>query len=308
MVDLDFLDPKTSIILRLAITKAVQRAPLSACMSISISVLTYTLIFSDTFASGPTLWLLLLITALLTITTSFALEYDTKDELDILVYLGVSPSDIFNLGIFRVLSLSMVGYFIGLALAVVFPQGQILNFKVFYTLLLSILFGVIPPLYSALKSLRVSLLGRRAFVSLSEREIPTIVSPSETYELKEFLDDVLGDHSELVVVSTSARIEDDAEILLVCRYLGIAGRESAAFIASTGIDPVKVFREDETLPLVTARLRFREGKRPILDCWEKKRDKNIENTFVALSFGTLVRQLVIEYKVYKGRRRADKLE
>ncbi|MBC7120902.1 MAG: hypothetical protein H5T33_04895 [Candidatus Methanosuratus sp.] len=277
-------------------------------MAISISVLTYTLIFSETFAAGQTLWLLLLITALLTITTSLALEYDTKDELDVLVYLGVSPSDIFKLGILRVLTLSLIGYFIGLAFALIIPIGQVLNVKVFYTFLLSILFGVVPPLYSAFKSLNVSLLGRRAFRPLSETEIPSIISPSEIYELKEFMDDVLNDHSELVVVSTSASVDEEAELLLVCRYLGVAGRESAAFIASTGLDPVKVFREDETLPLVTARLRFREGKCPSLNCWERKRDKNVENTFVALSFGTLIKQLVIEYKVYKGRRRADKLD
>ncbi len=277
-------------------------------MAISISLLTYTFIFSETFAADLALWLPLLITALLAITASFALEYDTRDELEILVYLGVSPSDIFRLGIFRVLALSLIGYLSGLALALMIPLAPLLNVKIFYTFLLSILFGVMPPLYSAFKSLKVSLLGRRAFRPLSEREIPSIVSPSETRELKDFLDDVLMDRPELVVVSTSASVEEQAELLLVCRYLGTAGGESAAFIASAGIDPVRVLREDETLPLVTARLRFREGSCPSLDCWERKRGRDVENTFVALNFGTLIRQLVIEYKVYKGRRRADKLD
>lgn len=298
------IDPKTSLMLRMAFKKVAHRLPLSVSMVISIAILTYALMFSETFGNILALWAVLLIVILLSLTTSFALEYDTEDELEALVCMGVSPSDIMKLGIYRVLTMALIGYFVGLLGALAVPLGGITNVKVFYTFLVCIMFGGLSPLYSAVKSLRVSLLGRRAFVPLSEKEIPSIIRASEVGELKDFLQDVLTDSTELVLVSASIEADNEPTIVIACRYIGVAGRESAAFISSSGINPYEVFRKDETLPLVTARLRVREGKPPLLDCWEKKRERDMENTYVALSFANLIRQLVIEYKVYKGRRRA----
>ncbi|HPC27699.1 MAG TPA: hypothetical protein PKX17_03130 [Candidatus Methanomethylicus sp.] len=298
------IDPKTSLMLRMAFKKVMHRAPLSASMVISMAILTYALMFSETFGNILALWAILLVTILLSLTTSFALEYDTEDELESLVCIGVSPSDIMKIGISRVLTMALMGYFIGFLVALAAPLGAVTNVKLFYTFLICIMFGGLSPLYSAVKSLRVSLLGRQAFVPLSEKEIPSIIYPSEAGELKAFIEDVLTDSTELVLVSASIEADQEPAIVLECRYIGVSGRESAAFISSTGLNPYEVFRKDETLPLVAARLRVRDGKSALLNCWEKKGGRDMENTYIALSFANLVRQLVIEYKVYRGRRRA----
>lgn len=301
------LDPKTYAILSLAYRKAIQRIPLTICIIASVAVLTYSLVFHEVYLGGQALWIVLFVVGVLTLTASFALEYDTKDELESLIYQGVSPSDIFRLGILRMLTFSLFGYFLGLSLAIIMPASQLQNVKIFYSFLVSLTFGIVPPSYSAIKSLKISLMGRSAFRPLSELEVPSLVYASEAEDLRSFIDEVLKDRSELVIVENSVIRNDYTELLVKCRYLGTAGGEASIFLASAGINVDKAFQYDETLPLVKARLRLRDGKCPILSCFEVKKGRDIENTFLANNLGALIRQSIIEYKVYKGSRRAEKL-
>lgn len=301
------LDPKSYAILLLVYNKALQRYPLTICMITSMCVLSYSLIFNDAFFSQQALFIILFVIGMLTLITSFALEYDTKEELEALIYQGVSPSDIFRLGILRVLIISLIGYSLGVTIAILVPASQIQNVKIFYSFLVSLAFGIIPPLYSAIKSLRLSLMGRSAFRPLSDLEIPSLVSPSEVEALRSFLDEVLKDRSELIIIETSVIRNECIELLIACRYLGTSGKESSVFLASAGINVAKAFRDDDALPLIKAKIRFREGKCPLISCWEKKKGRDVENTFLAKNLGALIRQSVIEYNVYKGTRRAEKI-
>lgn len=301
------LDPKTYAMISLAYHKALQRLPLTACMTTGVVVLTYSLIFNETFLDGEALYIMLFVVGVLTLTTSFALEYDTREELEALICHGVSPSDIFRLGILRMLTFALIGYFIGLLVAILIPASQLQNVKIFYSLLVSLAFGTVPPSYSAIKSLRISLLGRSAFRPLSDLEVPSLVYPSEADDLRSFLDEVLKDRSELMIIENSVLRNEYTELLVRCRYLGTSGGESSIFLASAGISLDKAFRDDETLPLLKARLRLRDGKCPLLTCSEVKKGRDIENTFLAKNLGALIRQSIIEYKVYKGSRRAEKL-
>ena len=215
-----------------------------------------------TFGNILALWAILLVTILLSLTTSFALEYDTEDELESLVCIGVSPSDIMKIGISRVLTMALMGYFIGFLVALAAPLGAVTNLKLFYTFLICIMFGGLSPLYSAVKSLRVSLLGRRAFVPLSEKEIPSIIHPSEAGELKDFIEDVLTDSTELVLVNASIETDQEPAIVLECRYLGVSGRESG-FISPPSIH----MRSFQTRLSSSPPGRVRDGKSALLNCW-----------------------------------------
>ncbi len=295
-----FLDPKTSTILRIAFGKILQRFPLTLCMILSIAVLTYVFTFYERVAEGGTLGLFLLLTFMLAITTSFALEYDTKDELMLLINLGISPSDIFNLGIFRVLAISLIGYVVGVALVIILPLSSIKNVMLFYAFLIAAVFGIIPPLYSSLKSMRVSLLGRVAFRPIIGREVPIILALSEVQGIKEFVEERLSDRQDLIIVETSQK---PGELIFICRYLGDFGRETFAMLATLSVKPDKALRNDETLPIVVVKVSMKEGKNPVLDCWEGNDEKHKKRSSIALSFQALVQQFLIEYKVYSGRLR-----
>lgn len=292
-----FVDPRTATILRIAFGKILQRAPLSLCMLLSIALVTYTLTFGEMMAEGGGLVFVLLLTTLLAITTSFALEYDTKDELMVLINLGVSPTDIFRLGLFRVLALSLLGYVIGVIVVLIVPLSSIRNVMLFYAFLIASALGVLPPLYSSLKSMHVSLLGRVAFKPLMEREVPVLLSPSEVDGVKNYIVERLKDRQDIIIVSLTERQED---IVLICRYLGDFGRETFAMLTSLGINPDEALKGDDTLPLVTVKICIKEGETPILDSWEGE-NKSKKKSAVALSLQALIRQLLIEYKVYKGR-------
>lgn len=296
-----FLSPKTETILRIAVAKIIQRLPLSLCMAISLVLLTYTFIFVGVVVEGISLALVLLLTLFLAITISFALEYDSEDELMVLINIGVSPSDIFKLGIFRMWIISLAGYLGGLLAALLLPLSGIENVMLFYSFLIVTAFGVVPPIYSSFKSMHVSLLGRVAFKPLTEKEVPVLISPSELGEVKDFVKGRLEERQDVAIVDCSAK---EGALVIVCRYLGDFGRETFAMLASLGISPDEALRDDETLPLVTLKVNIEEGKNPVVDCWEG-RDKKIKRSAVSFSFQSLVRQLLIEYKVYKGRLRGD---
>lgn len=74
-------------------------------------------------------------------------------------------------------------------------------------------------------------------------------------------------------------------------------------LATLGVNPDKSLRNDETLPIVMAKVSIRDGKNPVLDCWEGKDEGRKKRSSIALSFQALIRQFLIEYKVYRGRLR-----
>ncbi|MGQ9759977.1 MAG: hypothetical protein ACUVQ5_05355 [Candidatus Methanomethylicaceae archaeon] len=291
-----FIDPRTAAILRITFGKILQRMPLSLCMILSVAVVTYTFTFSERMVEGGALVFALLLTTLLAITTSFALEYDTKDELMLLINLGVSPTDIFRLGLFRVLVLSLLGFIIGVLLVLITPISIIKNVMVFYAFLVTTALGILPPLYSSLKSMHVSFLGRVAFKPLMEKEVPVIVTPSELEDIKNYVEERLKDRQDIIIIS----ISKNEDLTFTCKYLGDFGRETFAMLTSLGINPDAALRSDDTLPMVVVKVKMRGGKKPILECWEGKDKSHKKRSSLALSFQALIRQMLIEYRVYKG--------
>ncbi|MCX8181926.1 MAG: hypothetical protein N3D12_02280 [Candidatus Methanomethyliaceae archaeon] len=296
----EVLDPKSSTILRIALGKITQRIPLTLCTVLSVALVTYAFIFVEVAVEGLSLASILLLTFFLAITMSFALEYDSKDELMVLINLGVSPSDIFKLGIFRVLIISFMGYLIGVLVSLIWPLSGIKNVMLFYSFLIATALGIIPPIYSSLRSMRVSLLGRAAFKPLTENEVPVALSPSELVEVREFIKERLKDRQDITIVDCSV---GNGTLNLVCRYLGDFGRETFALLATVGVNPDEALRNDDTLPAVRLRVRIEEGKNPVIECWEGRDEKHKKRSAISLSFQSLVRQLLIEYKVYRGKLR-----
>ncbi|MBC7112539.1 MAG: hypothetical protein H5T34_00715 [Candidatus Methanomethyliales bacterium] len=292
--------PKNATILMIVFKKIAQRVPLTLCLAFSVALLTYTFIFAETIVGGLSLMFMLLLTFFLAVTMSFALEYDSKEELMVLVNLGVSPSDIFKLGIIRVLIISLIGYIVGVSISLLWPLSTIKNVMLFYSFLMALALGVLPPIYSSLRSMRVSLLGRAAFKPLTEKEVPVVLLPSELEEVKDFVKERLKDRQDLLIVDCYVR---GAELNLVCRYLGDFGRETFAWLATLGINPDEALRNDETLPIVRLKVSIEEGRNPIMDCWEGSDEKRKKRSAISLSFQALLRQLLIEYKVYKGKLR-----
>ncbi|MDH5811203.1 MAG: hypothetical protein QE160_02865 [Candidatus Verstraetearchaeota archaeon] len=296
----EVLDPKSATILRIAFGKITQRIPLTLCMVLSVAVVTYTFIFVEVAVSGLSLAFIMLLTFFLAITMSFALEYDSMDELMVLINLGVSPSDIFKLGIYRVWIISLIGYLIGVFASLVWPLSTIKNVMLFYSFVIATGLGILSPVYSSLRCMRVSLLGREAFKPLTEKEVPVVLLPSELEDVKEFIKERLKERQDITIVTCSAY---DGELELVCRYLGDFGRETFALLATLGVNPDEALKNDETLPLVRLKLKIAEGRNPVIDSWESGDGKQRKRSAVSLSFQTLLRQLLIEYKVYKGKLR-----
>uniref|UniRef100_A0A7C3EW30 Uncharacterized protein n=1 Tax=Candidatus Methanomethylicus mesodigestus TaxID=1867258 RepID=A0A7C3EW30_9CREN len=301
----DFLDPKTTIILQLAFSKAKQRLPLSTSIVISTALFTYVTNFNYEMGfTGISFSLFVFLVAIVITVFSFALEYDTVDELKMFINIGVSPSDIFTLGISRVLLLSMTGYFIGILFMVAYPITVIENYKVFYTFLFCLAFGILPPMYSSLKSLRISLLGKQSFKPIIEKEIPSILSIEEMDELKEFIEWKIIEVPELLPIGITVSKENRPEMEVVCRYIGDAGREATVMLSTVGLSATEALKNDETLPLAIVKLTLRPKGYPLMECMEVKKGKKMTNTYIANSLGAWIRQQVIEYKVYKGKRRA----
>lgn len=293
------IDPKTEIIINLAMKKILQRFPLSFCMMISMAILTYVFIFYDILTTSSAM-IIISLTFFIALTTSFALEYDTRDEIMALVNVGVSPSDIFKLSIFRVWLLSFIGYLVGVTFATIFPLHIIRNAMVLYTFLLSSGLGFFTSLYSALKAMHMSLLGRLSFRPIFEREIPVLLSINELPLLKEYVEARLKERNDIIILNIS---EDGGKMEISCRYLGDFGRETFGLLASLGISPDKSLKDDNTLPIITARINVKEGKRPTIECWEGKNKKSQ----ISYSFQALIQQLIIEYKVYSGKIRGMEL-
>lgn len=296
----EVLSPKTTTILRIAFGKTVQRMPLTICMVFSVALVTYTFVFLEVEGTGSSLIFMVLLTVLLAITMSFALEYDSKDELMVLINLGVSPSDILKLGIYRMWIVSSIGYFVGVLASFVWPLSGIKNVMLFYSFLMATALGTLPPLYSSFRSMRASLLGRTAFKPLMEREVPVVLQPSELKDVRDFVLERLKDRQDVAIVECSLR---DMELNFVCRYLGDFGRETFALLATLGVKPDEALRNDDSLPLVWLKVRVEEGKNPIMDCWEGADEKHKKRSAISVSFQALIRQLLIEYKVYKGKMR-----
>jgi hypothetical protein len=292
-----YIDPKTEAILRIVIKKIVHRFPLSLCMIISTTILTYIFIFYEVLLVGWNVFIILIMTLLLAITTSFAFEYDTKDELMNLINIGVSPSDIFKIGIIRLLSISLIGYFIGIILAIIFPLSEIKNNMLFYSFLISIMLGIFPSLYSSLKSMQISLVGRIAFRPLMENIAPVILSVKELPHVKDYIEERLKEREDLVILNINTK-ENSIEIL--CRYLGDTGRLTFVTLSSLGINPDESLKNDETLPIIGARVIVKEGSKTIIDYWEGKERKK---SFISQSFQSYIQQLLIEYKVFKSKGR-----
>jgi hypothetical protein len=292
--------PKNATILMIVLGKISQRMPLTLCLAFSVALLTYTFIFAEVIVGGLSLVFMLLLTLFLAVTMSFALEYDSRDELMVLVNLGVSPSDIFKLGIIRVLLISLIGYILGVSISLLWPLSTVKNVMLFYSFLIAAALGILPPIYSSLRSMQVSLLGRIAFKPLTEKEVPVVLSPSELEDIKDFVKERLKDRQDLLIMDCYVH---GAELNLVCRYLGDFGRETFAWLATLGVNPDEALRNDETLPMVRLKVSVEEGRNPVMDCWEGGDEKHKKRSAISLSFQALVRQLLIEYKVYKGRLR-----
>lgn len=300
----ELLDPKTTTILQLAFSKARQRLTLSTSIVISTALLTYVTNFNYQMGfAGISFPIFVLAIAIIIIVFSFALEYDTADELNMFINIGVSPTDIFMLGISRVLLLSMIGFFVGIIFMVAYPLSVIENYKIFYTFLFCLAFGILPPMYSSIKSLKISLLGKQSFKPIIEKEIPSILSIDEMDELKEFIEWKIVERQELLPMGIVVRKGEKPEMEIACRYIGDAGREATVMLSTVGLSATEALKNDDTLPLAVVRLECRPKGYPSIECIEIKKGKRIANTYIANSLGAWIRQQVIEYKVYKGKRR-----
>ncbi len=294
-----YIDPKTEAIIRIVFKKIIHRLPLSLCMMISNIFLTYILVFYEVLLMGWNILIILIMTFLLAITTSFAFEYDTKDELINLINIGVSPSDIFKIGIIRLLSISLIGYLIGIIFVITFPLSEIKNTMLFYSFLISMILGILPSFYSSLKSMQISLMGRIAFRPLMENIAPVILSINELSYVKDYIEERLKEREDLVILNIGIK-EDSIEIL--CRYLGDTGRLTFVTLSSLGINPDESLKNDETLPIIGAKVIVKEGSKIIIDYWEGKERKK---SFISQSFQSYIQQLLIEYKVFKSKGRGS---
>lgn len=293
-----FLDPKTELIMNIIIKKILQRLPLSICMTLSFTVLTYVVIFNEVFTSS--IFIIFILVFFIALITSFAFEYDTKDEVMSLTNIGASPFDIFKLSMLRIWTLSFFGSLIGIIFAMLFPIGQISNTMIFYAFILSNGLGVITSLYSAIRAMNIGLLERISFRSLSEKEAPIILYGNELTLLKNYIEAKLKERIDIIILDISSR-ENIIEIK--CRYLGSFGRETFRMLTSLGINPDKSLREDESLPIIEAKISITNEGRPIIDCWEGKGKKSL----ISYSFQALIQQLIIEYKIYSGKIRGIEL-
>ncbi|MEM2177711.1 MAG: hypothetical protein QW272_02690 [Candidatus Methanomethylicaceae archaeon] len=294
---MSIIDPKTEIILNIVLKKTIQRLPLTICLVLSIAILTYIFIFYEALTIN--LIIVFILTLFITLITSFAFEYDTKDEIMVLINIGTSPSDIFRLTILRIWSLSIIGFFIGTLIAIIFPISQIENVKIFYTFLLSNGLGLFSSLYSAMRAMQLSLLNRISFRPIFEKEVPILLYDNELLPLKEYIKDRLKERIDLIILNISSK-ENSIEI--ACRYLGDFGRETFHLLTSLGINPDYSLKNDETFPMIKAIIEIGKRKRPIVECWEGNRKSSI-----SYSFQTLLQQLIIEYKVYSGKLRGFEL-